>query len=112
MKKLVLLICLFVVTTSFTTEKSIQQQPVKSYINHQGQWYEGYITFVTDQFGKTVVSTYTFPTLFTANGTAFKGYFTGYENFTPLNPNSELAKQYNFTHYISFQGVNAYVTLQ
>ena len=84
-----------------------QQQTVNAYVWWGGNWRTGYITYVRTQQGYKPIS-YQFEDY---GNDQLRGQFFPGERFTPLNPNNNLAKQNNWTHTISVQGVAAYLTL-
>lgn len=85
-----------------------QSRSIKAYINHQGQWHTGYIYYEPQQNGIRLTN-YQFDTMYTVNGQSFSGNLGGNERFVPLNQNNNLARTYNFTHYLDLQGVRAYI---
>ena len=76
---------------------------------HQGQWHTGFINYTTTQNGYELTS-YQFDTVSSQQtGQKLTGYFNSDAKFINLNPNNNLARQYNFTHYINIQGITAYI---
>lgn len=116
MKKLSLFLLVFL-TISFSSTsysnfhkveyKVKQSDSIKAYIYYQGVWHEGYITYNKTENDYTL-NEYQFNDLYLMGGRPFSGYFRG-QRFTQLNPNNELAKQYNFTHYVEIQGTRVYI---
>ena len=111
MKKSSLLLLVFL-TVSFNStsysnsHKGKQSDSIKAYVYHQG-WHEGYITYTKTENDYTL-NEYQFNDLYLMGSQSFSGYFRG-ERFTQLNPNSQLAKQFNFTHYVEIQGTRIYI---
>lgn len=75
-------------------KSKLQETRYKAYFNSQNKWYYGYV-YLTD--GK--LSDYQFENL-ESNGSVQGKYVTGQEKFYQLNPNNQLAINYNFTHYV------------
>jgi hypothetical protein len=113
MKKILLSLFLgfsfILILSAFSKPNSIIQQEekfTKAYINSGNVWCEGYIYYFQTSNGYKLTR-YSF----NANGSTIQGYFNGAEKFVSLNPNSELAKAYNFTSYVNFiesSGRNTY----
>lgn len=117
MKKILLSLFLgfsfVLILSAFSKTISVDQQEAKStkaYLNSGNVWCEGYIYYFQTSNGYKLTR-YSF----NANGSNIQGYFNGGEKFVSLNPNSELAKAYNFTSYVDFMessgriGYRAYI---
>lgn len=105
MKKLLpTLLGLIYLTSSFGTigatnpkyESKIieQERSYRAYINKQNKWLNGYVNVSN---GK--LTDYQFDNI-DSNGSNQGKYITGQEQFYTLNPNNQLAINYNFTHYV------------
>jgi hypothetical protein len=84
-----------------------QQQTVDAYIMWGSNWRRGQITYSSTQQGYKPIS-YQFEDY---GNSQLRGQFFPDQRFSPLNPNNQLAKQNNWTHTISVQGVTAYLTI-
>ena len=92
---------------SSTKKKNIKQdRTFKAYILSKGEWHEGLISI-----SNGVLSSYGFSSLEDRinTGGQLTGYFRGDERFVALNQNNKLAIEYNFTHYVDFNGYRAYI---
>lgn len=100
MRKIIFLLAFSILSTfayplkCSTTEQ--QLMTLEAQIFHQGHWHEGYITYTKTQNGYELEQ-YKFDIVSTLNGQC-NGYFHESEKFTPLNPNNDFAKDYNFIH--------------
>ncbi|MFV8327631.1 hypothetical protein [Flavobacterium sp. ZS1P14] len=86
----------------------LQSNTYEAYMYHNGNWNKGRITMRQTENGY-VLSTYSFSDIYTINGQQLSGNFYADQRLTRLNPNNDLAKNYNFTHYVDIQGVKAYI---
>lgn len=85
-----------------------QSNVYDAYMYQGGNWHTGRIVIEQTQNGYRLIS-YNFSDVSTFNGQPLQGRFYDGERLTPLNPNNELAKKNNFTHYIEIQGIRAYI---
>ncbi len=90
--------------------ESIQTTSYNSYIYFSGNWHTGKIWIQQTQNGYKLLS-YNFDSVHNVNGHKLSGDFDQRHSLTKLNPNNELAKQNNFTHYVTIQGLKAYLIL-
>lgn len=97
--------------TSNITSSLQREQTVVAYMWWDNNWRSGNITYIRTQQGYTPVS-YNFGDTQHRGGSIspLRGYFSG-DRFVPLNPNNELAKKNNWTHIITVEGIDAYLTL-
>ena len=77
----------------------------RAFLNFHGSWVEGQIQLIKSNQGYTPTS-YSFSNVQNCSSQFMPG-----EQFTPLNPNSDLAKAQNFTHFISVSCGTAYLML-
>lgn len=119
MKKLMLnsllIFLIFIPTVSLKANESkfphltfLNLNSIEAYVFYQGNWVKGSITYEATQQGYTLKS-YNFSQVYLAGGQTLSGYFYDGQRFTQLNQNNELAKKYNFTHYIDIQGIRAFI---
>lgn len=88
-------------------ERSIQQrQTIKAYRRAQGSWQNGQVSIVRSPNGIIALD-------FNFNGYVGggRGEFVQNTMLVPLNPNHELAKGMNFTHYVSSPAGALYMTV-
>ena len=96
-------------TSKVNLQNNLVQSSITAYIFHQGQWHTGFINYSTTQNGYKL-TTYQFNTISSLQtGQKLVGHFYDDTKFTNLNPNNNLARQHNFTHYVSIEGFNAYI---
>jgi len=107
---LALVFSMFSFTVPSGLKKDSQNKSIAAYIYFQRTWYTGYIYYSTAPDGYKLES-YSFDQMY-IGGQAFSGYFYGQEKFIPLNPNNELAKQNNFTHYVITREIPIYIIAQ
>lgn len=103
-KRLPILLVLIFLTSSYSTIRVSdpkyackiieQERSYRAYINKQNKWINGYI-YVNN--GK--LTDYQFDNI-DSNSSNQGKYITGQEQFYTLNPNNQLAINYNFTHYV------------
>ncbi|MFH6951447.1 hypothetical protein ACHRV6_23370 [Flavobacterium sp. FlaQc-51] len=86
----------------------VQQSSYEAYAFHNGSWHTGRIYIRQNQNGYQLIS-YSFNDLYMFNSQPLAGDFLQGQRLTPLNPNNELAKRNNFTHYVNIQGINVYI---
>lgn len=82
-----------VINTCFLKSNE-QETRYKAYFNRQNKWHDGYV-FVSE--GR--LTDYQFENLENVGSIQGK-YITGQEKIYALNPNNQLAINYNFTHYV------------
>ena len=121
MKKLLSTFCFLIIFSTVSVNASTvntidnpikltQQSNYEAYVYYQGNWYTGMIYTRQSENGFQL-SSYSFRNLYIFNGQQFSGNFNQEQRLVRLNPNSELAKNNNFTHYVNIQGVNVYIIL-
>lgn len=119
MKKLLFILSFLFISNSFlvnakssyTINKSrvsFQQTVYEAYAFHNGYWHKGRISINQYQNGYQLVS-YSFNDISNYNGQPLSGNFYQGQQLIRLNPNNELAKANNFTHYVEIQGLKAYI---
>jgi hypothetical protein len=119
MKKILLLLFVFVFIFPFkndkifsncVVEKNYQQtRSFDAFLWWGNRWVRGYIDCQVSQYGYVPIKYY-FDAGVGSNFNSRGNFYQG-DKFIPLNPNHELAKKNNWTHYIKVQGSNAYLTL-
>lgn len=88
--------------------KCLQQNSYKSYIFYNGNWHTGEIRMRQTENGH-ILSSYSFDDIYLMGNQTLSGYFYPDQQLIKLNPNSDLAKNNNFTHYVEIQGLRAYI---
>ncbi|MDP2112664.1 MAG: hypothetical protein Q8K69_01255 [Bacteroidota bacterium] len=86
---------------------SQQDYSADAYIAGGNGWIKGFITYNKTQQGYVPIRYY----FQNVGGRELKGNFYKGDSFTPLNPNNQYAKQYNFTHTIKVPAATVYLTL-
>ena len=86
---------------------SQQSFSADAYIEGGNGWIKGNITYNKTQLGYVPINYY----FRNVGGYELKGNFYNGNSFTPLNPNHQYAKAYNFTHTIKVPGSTVYLTL-
>jgi len=97
-------------TSVMSSCESIQTTSYKAYVNSNGNWHTGTIWIQQTQNGHQLLS-YNFDSVHSGMGHKLAGDFDQRHRLTKLNPNNELAKQNNVTHYVTIQGLKAYLIL-